>query len=67
MRSFEGIICFAKFYCVVMGMSPPIFVSRYEIDVAIEAMKNMADNRRDWTFEQKEIYKLLADYAKNQY
>ena len=58
------LMCFAKVYSVVMGLASPMSVSKREIDVAIEALKKNADNRWDWTQEQKDLYKLMLDFAK---
>ena len=49
-----------------MGVMSPAEVSRQEKELAIEAMKKMAENRDDWTREQKETYKVLADIVKEQ-
>ncbi len=57
---------FAKVYSAVFGLSSPMSVSRYDKDLAAEAMKKMADNLNDWTHEQKESYKLLVDFVKEQ-
>lgn len=64
--TFEELICFSKVYSVLLGMTSPLSVSKYEKDLAYEAIKKMADNRYDWTHEQKELYKLLVDYVKKQ-
>ena len=47
-------------------MASPSSASKREKDLAVEAMNKMADNRNDWTQEQKEIYKAIADLVKNQ-
>jgi len=36
----------------------------FSTDMTIEILKKMADNRNDWSDDQKEVYKLLADFAK---
>ena len=59
-------VCFAKVLSVFMGVLSPAEVSRQEKELAIEAMKKMAENRDDWTHEQKETYKVLADIVKEQ-
>lgn len=63
--TFEEMIAFTKVYNVVMGIAHPATVSKYEIDLVCETMKKMVDNRRDWTHQQKEIYKLMVDYTKS--
>ena len=62
----EELVCFTKVLSVFMGVMSPAEVSRQEKELAIEAMKKMAENRDDWTHEQKEAYKVLADIVKEQ-
>ena len=57
-------ICFAKVYNAAMGFVDRRTVSVQEVDVVIELLKKNADNRSDWTQEQKDIYKAMADYTK---
>ena len=64
--TFYELICFAKVYNAAFGITDRQTVSNHEVDVAIELLKNNADNRSDWTQEQRETYKAIADYAKNQ-
>ena len=64
--TFYDLICFAKVYCAAFGITDQRTVTNQEIDVAIEVLKENADNRSDWTQEQKETYKAIADYAKSQ-
>lgn len=61
---FYEMICFAKVYNVVYGYSSPSTVSRHDVNIAIEVLKKMADDRYDWSQEQKDCYKLIADFAK---
>lgn len=58
-------ICFAKVYNAALGLTDRRTVSSQEIDVVIELLKKNADNRNDWTQEQKDTYKAIADYAKD--
>lgn len=62
--NFYEMICFAKVYNAVMGQMPLTSVTKQEAEVAIEVLKKMADNRNDWTQEEKECYKQIADFAK---
>lgn len=62
----EELVCFTKVLSVFMGVMSPAEVSRQEKELAIEAMKKMAENRDDWTHEQKEAYKVLANIVKEQ-
>ena len=62
--NFYEYISFAKVYNAAMNPQFRNSVSITDIDVTIEILKKMADNRLDWSDEQKEAYKLLADYVK---
>ena len=64
--TFGEMISFAKMFNVVLGLASPASVTNHERELAYEAMKKLADNRADWTQEQKELYKLIADFAKKQ-
>lgn len=63
--SLYEMLCFAKVYCAAFGFSS-LAISRQEIDIAFEVLKKATDNRQDWTQEQKDVYKLLVDFSKNQ-
>lgn len=65
--TFGEMIGFAKVYSVCLGALSPSTVSKQEKELAVEAMKKIADDRRDWTEEQKMLYKALADYVKEQF
>ena len=65
--TFGELIGFAKVYSVCLGALSPATVSKQEKELAVEAMKKIADDRRDWTEEQKMLYKALADYVKEQF
>ncbi|SDA32321.1 hypothetical protein SAMN02910447_03511 [Ruminococcus sp. YE71] len=56
--------CYYKTLCVALGGTGRATISKQEYDTAVEVLKKMADNRWDWTEEQKQQYKLLADYLK---
>ena len=43
-----------------------IVAKKDEIDITIEILKKYADECNNWNEYQKEAYKLLADYAKEQ-
>ena len=62
--NFIDFISFAKVYNAAMNPQCRDSVSNLEIEVTVEILKKMADNRYDWSDEQKSIYKLLADYVK---
>ena len=63
--NFYESICFSKLYAVAFGLTPIHSISKQEVDIAAECLKKMADNSIYWTQEQKDLYKLLVDYAKN--
>ncbi len=58
--------CVARVYNAALGIIDRKTITKHEIDITIEILKKYADNRDDWTENQKEAYKLLADYAKEQ-
>lgn len=64
--TFYEMICFAKVYNAAFGLADKRTVTNQEIDVVIELLKKLADGRSDWSQEQKDIYKAIADYAKKQ-
>lgn len=63
MNFFEA-LCFVKFCDVAFGRIPHHEMSEAELEVAIEVLKKLADNRNDWTRQDKETYKVLIDFAK---
>ena len=62
--NFLDFISFAKVYNAVMNPQYRGSVSNTEVEITVEILKKMADNRNDWSDDQKEVYKLLADFAK---
>ncbi len=61
---FYELISVAKLFSSVM-QGKSISMSSKEMDVACEALKKATDNRQDWTWEQKKLYKAMVDYAKD--
>ena len=61
MNIFE-MMSFAELFSKAMGGR--INMSDAEIEAGSQVLKNMAEQRCDWTEEQKELYKLMVDYAK---
>ena len=57
-------LCITKLFFTAMGMMNPNMISSNEMDIACEALKCATDHRKDWTQQQKEMYKWLVDYAK---
>ena len=62
--NFIDFISFAKVYNAVMNPQLRSSVSKADVESTLEILKKMADNRKDWSDNQKEVYKLLADFAK---
>lgn len=58
--------CVARVYNAALGIIDRKTITKHELDITIEILKKYADDREDWTDDQKEAYKLLADYAKEQ-
>ena len=57
-------ICVYKLFCAAMGMMDKRNISNTEMEIACETLKRMADQRFDWTDQQKNTYKFLVDFAK---
>ena len=57
-------LCITKLFFTAMGMISSNTISRPEIEIACEALKQAADQRNDWSDQQKEMYKWLVDWAK---
>ena len=57
-------LCVTKLFFIAMGMIAQDSIAQTEMDVACEALKRAADQRYDWSDQQRTIYKLLVDYAK---
>lgn len=64
--NFYDFVAFAKVYNAAINPQLRNAVSNTEIEVTVEILKKMADNRGDWSDEQKSIYKLLADFVKEE-
>ena len=56
--------CVARVYNAALGIIDRKTITKHEIDITIEILKKYSGDREDWTDDQKEAYKLLADYAK---
>lgn len=54
----------AKLY--YSAMTGKMLASDIEKEAACRALKQMAEQRWDWTNEQKEFYKLMVDFVKEQ-
>lgn len=64
--TYYNLFCFAKLYAVVTGLDKQSLLTKAEIDAACEALKSMADSSNNLTQEQKEWYKLIVDFCKEQ-
>lgn len=54
----------AKLFSQAMGGQ--VTTSYAEQDMALRILKEMASYRQDWTEEEKEFYKLMVDYGREQ-
>ena len=63
--NFQEMICFAKVYQAALYPQYRQSVTKTEVETTIEVLKKMADERQDWSDEQKEFYKSMADFAKD--
>ncbi|MBQ8329597.1 MAG: hypothetical protein IJX83_08270 [Lachnospiraceae bacterium] len=59
--------CVMRLFSIAMGIMAPNTITKVEVDIACEALKNMADQRQDWTEQQRGMYKWLVDCAKEIY
>ena len=57
-------LCVTRVYQAALGTIDRKTITKKEIDITVEVLKKHADN--DWNDQQKEAYKLLADFAKEQ-
>ena len=57
-------LCITKLFFTAMGMMSSNMISQPEMEIACEALKHAADQRNDWSDQQKEVYKWLVDWAK---
>lgn len=64
--TFYELNCYTKVYNAALGYIDRNSVSKEEIKVTIEVLKEFVNEREDWTDEEKEIYKILADYVKKE-
>ena len=59
-------LCVTRVYQAALGTIDRKTITKKEIDITVEVLKKYADDRNDWNDQQKEAYKLLADFAKEQ-
>ena len=60
MLTINEILLFARILAYASG-DRSITVTSIDKKLATEALKRMADQRMDWTLEQREQYKMLVD------
>lgn len=58
------LISFAKTFSKFFYLDRNVFITKEEQKAAVEVLKKLADNCNNWTQEQKDRYKALADFAK---
>ena len=59
-------LCVTRVYQAALGTIDRKTITKKEIDITVEVLKKHADDCNDWNDQQKEAYKLLADFAKEQ-
>lgn len=64
--TYYNLFCFAKLYAVATGLDRQSSLSKAEVDAACEALKSMADNCNNLNQEQKEWYKMIIDFCKEE-
>ena len=62
--TFFELLSFAKAFSKTFAMDQRISMTKEEAKAAFEVLKKINENRTDWTQEQKEVYKTVADLAK---
>ena len=62
--NFYEVISLAKLFARVFDGNSSITLSEAELEAASELLKELGDNRQDWTPQQRETYKALVDFGK---
>ena len=62
--TFFELLSFAKAFSKTFAVDQRVSMTKEEAKDAFDALKKMNENRIDWTQEQKEVYKAVADLAK---
>ena len=62
--NFYETICVSKLFSVAVCGDQRTSLSDIECKTALEALKKMADDKWDWSQEQKDFYKSMVDYTK---
>ena len=63
--SIYELISLVKLYSQVFSRTN-FTITEAELETASEALKELSDNRSDWTPQQKETYKAMVDFVKEQ-
>lgn len=61
---FYEAISLAKIFAQIMGGNNSITITDAELETAAKLLKDMGNNRQDWSPQQKETYKAMVDFAK---
>lgn len=56
--------CLYKLYSVAMGKASKNSITKEEINVAAECLKKIAENKTDWSDDEKNLYKEYVDICK---
>ncbi len=62
--TFDQVLSLAKIINAIYNNNSSVKVTKRDKEIAAESLKLLADQRCDWTQEQKELYKVLVDYVK---
>lgn len=62
MQDFYIFLSIAKVFAAAMGNSQ-ITISQEERHAAFECLRELADQRNDWTQEQRDYYKMMVGFG----
>lgn len=62
--NFGEVISIAKLLCASVNQYNGL--TQAELETACEALKHMPDNQNNWNQKQKEVWKMMIDYQKEQ-
>ncbi len=64
--SFIELISFSKVFSVALYLDNKSILSRQDLEITSEVLKRMADESPYWTHEQREMYKIIVDFVKQE-
>ena len=64
--SFIELISFSKVFSVALHLDNKSILSRQDLEITSETLKRMADESPYWTHEQRELYKVIVDFVKQE-